>query len=857
MAGGVIELENSGIIDATNATPANAEGLPIVRFSVEESSQGVIRNLNGARIGHDGVTDGVVAIRGNGPGDTTVANDGAIYGDIDLRGARVGKIDNGFIPDSSTQTSRQRLIRGNIMLGGGADTVRNSGTIDGSIFTGSGADTILNFPGATISGDVGMGDGDDLFEQEGDGVLAGYLDMGSGADEADLAGTVAGVNLGSGDDLVRIRGELAMASNLVIDGAEGDDTVTFFGNNGSWDVSRFASIEGLIKDGGGTTTITGVWSGNAALGNRIENGRLEIAGNGDLYGSTLVQARGELIVNGVMRGAVEVEDGGILAGMGSIGTADAFAAGNRYAVTNHGIVSPGTFAAGSEIGTLNIYGDFFHRAGGLLEIELGAPGVNDILRVHGATTLDGDVQFVPLDASALGTYTFLYSTGGLTGQFATLNPDQQASQGLMFTYALDYSQPGQVSVNVTRTGTNPDPNPNPDPDPDPNPDPDPDEEPNEPEPSIEDVIDSLNDNQNEILEAFLSDGAFTSDLALVRSTLDRIDPSKAANALASFSGEIYGVTPAIAAESGNVFSRLLRNRMAGERSGTRGTDGEARSDRSEHGTAFWLQGIGTFGEVNGNENSSPYDYDIRGTAIGFDRAFGDSGRLGLAGGYTSTSVDQDQLGAHGEIESWHVGAYGTFNLSNAFIDVQASYAAHDIDARRTLITGNTSSRTALGATSADELRGSVRAGLNLGSDRFGVRPIVSLGYAGVSQDGFTETGAGDAGLIVQSNDYEALTGAIGVELDWTLPIAGGALRPFADLTLSHDFVQDGWVSQSRMIGGGRAFRIAASEPGETAALATVGIAGTVGRAEFRLSYGLEAREDLTSHAVTGGLTVRW
>jgi uncharacterized protein with beta-barrel porin domain len=360
----------------------------------------------------------------------------------------------------------------------------------------------------------------------------------------------------------------------------------------------------------------------------------------------------------------------------------------------------------------------------------------------------------------------------------------------------------------------------------------------------------LTENQQAVYDAFVAPGAFTTDLAQVRASVDQIDPARAADALDSFSGEIYADTPAVAAQAGSAFARLVDNRMAGARMGI--STAQTQTENG-HGVVFWLQGIANFGSAGSRRGAHAYGFDIGGAAAGLDASLGEGIRGGIAAGYSHTSLDVHGLASHAKTDSYHLGGYVTANFARGFLDAQASYGHHAIHARRRIITGNSTTRQANGSTDANEFRASLKAGADVGTAAISVRPVASLSYDHVGQGGFVEKGAGDAGLAVHGNRFEALTAGGGVELS-----GRGALVPFADLSVTQDLIQHGWASTAQMIGGGSTFRVGGSRAGRTAGVAKLGIAGAIAPgATFRLSYGLEARKDLTVHSVSGGLSFRW
>lgn len=115
-------------------------------------------------------------------------------------------------------------------------------------------------------------------------------------------------------------------------------------------------------------------------------GSQELSGTNTYTGLTRIE-EGTLIVNGSLAGAMRVEEGGILKGIGSI-------AGD---VENLGTISPG-----QSIGTLHFLSNY-SNPGGNYAVEVNGAGQSDLIDVTGTATLNGGTVVV---SSVDGTYRF-------------------------------------------------------------------------------------------------------------------------------------------------------------------------------------------------------------------------------------------------------------------------------------------------------------------------------------------------------------------------------------------------------------------------------------------------------------------
>lgn len=218
-------------------------------------------------------------------------------------------------------------------------------------------------------------------------------------------------------------GALQITNSQAITGLEGIGTLT--GNltiNNASDFTYAGAIGGsgaLTKAGAGTQTLSGA----------------------STYTGTTAVSGGVLRVDGTHTGGgtYTLSGTGVLAGSGTI---------SANVVSTGGTVAPGSSAGTLSLGSLSLDG------ASTLNFDLGAPGVvgggvNDLVQVAGALTLDGTLNVTPLAGFGLepgkgyGVYT-LFTYGSLTDNGLTLN---LASLPLGYDYRL-YTGGGQVVLMV-------------------------------------------------------------------------------------------------------------------------------------------------------------------------------------------------------------------------------------------------------------------------------------------------------------------------------------------------------------------------------------------------------------------------
>lgn len=769
------------------------------------SSEGGRRRIaNGASFVTGDLTGGIEAIEGNillSTGDDEILNGGSIIGAIDT-GAGWDRIDN----------LTAGTIVGDIELGLGEDGIYNSGTIEGWLNFGGGSDSLENEVGGVVRGDVFFGGGDDMLYNAG--LLDAAVSFAEGADRFILAGRlVRGADLGDGDDTLELRQGQTIADTAVIAGGFGDDLLLATGSM-TLDGRNVIEFERFAKTGAGDLTLGGDF--DFATSMSVEAGLLHLTQGSTLAGG-LLTLEGAYLLDGSHDGDILVRGG--LYGDGRII--------GDHLLRNAGVIAPGRFLNGSaqpSIGKLTVLGDYTQEANGSLNIELGAPGSNDVLDVSGFAQLGGTIRFVPLDLANVGEYTFLLAAGGIRDTFSNVD-----GQGLFFNYEVSYA-PNSVSVKLSSV-TPPPPPPPPLPPP--------------PPPMLE-VINGLTPNQAAVRGAFVSRGAFTPDLALVRAELNDIEPERAPAALDSLSGEAYLAAPVSAAVAQSRLARETFER-AQRLNGTAPLDGA------------WAYAFGASDRVDGDRLHSGTRGETTGLVVGADRSVGSNLRLGVVMETSNTDLDQDRTRAEVQLRSLVLGLHGSLTAGPLQVHAAASHGAHQVDAKRRLTTGPNSERVARGETDASGLLLDIAVSPSETAPDGVLSPYVGLSYATIDQDPFRETGAGDAGLNFSETEYRVMTLRAGLAAKWSVDLDGGRRLSFgARVGAGEDLVQEGRTARPELVGGGGRFSIEGERPAKTEISGGAWVSGEVAAGwSLSGSYGFGARSNAFSQTASIGLRYAW
>lgn len=314
----------------------------------------------------------------------------------------------------------------------------------------------------------GQGGDDSLTLEPGGSLIStsgnGYIMLRAGADTVTFnGGTLSGMmwmDFGAGNDQLVFNAAPTGTTQLL--GESGTDSITL-NNSGSYALDNLVSNWEVLTMSGTAWTLTGATSntfsdainlnsGNLTLDDSADmtlagaltgTGTLTKSGSHTLYltgvsphtGTIHVQ-NGQLTVNGSISSNVQIADGAILAGGGSLGSATV----------------DGTLAPGNSPETLIVNGDLIFLGTSVLEFELDTAGVvgsnvNDLVQVNGNLTLDGTLNITDLGNYGPGTYRLFNYTGALTDNGLVIG-----LQPAGFTASIDTSIPGQINLTVSALG---------------------------------------------------------------------------------------------------------------------------------------------------------------------------------------------------------------------------------------------------------------------------------------------------------------------------------------------------------------------------------------------------------------------
>jgi outer membrane autotransporter protein len=198
---------------------------------------------------------------------------------------------------------------------------------------------------------------------------------------------------------------------------------------------------------------------------------------------------------------------------------------------------------------------------------------------------------------------------------------------------------------------------------------------------------------------------------------------------------------------------------------------------------IWLKSDYARGSQGASGNYDGYSNRISGLSIGYDTRPDANSIVGMALGYNSAKVQQNDFrsGDTATIGSTILSAYAGYNLTQeAFVDASLSHGWQDFDSSRAAIVG----RTANANYNGTQWLGRLTAGYRFQLDDAvtTLTPMLNYEQANMRQKAYAETNAGDIGLNMASQSNNRKQTSLGLRYSTQTYAGGMQIKP--EVTLS-------------------------------------------------------------------------
>lgn len=776
---------------------------------------------------------------------------------------------------SLEQSMQDRINDGGLFIGGGGLMVTNAGELyatAGSIdsFSSAGVATatvtglgsLIEFDGGDLI--VGGVHNGSLTISAGGQVSSGTSVLGAGADASGIA-TVTGHRNGEtslweidGDLTV---GELGTAQLNITDGGQvsvsghgaigtGQGSAGHVLVSGRVDLTDQASERSQLEFGGNLTVGHGAGGGAAPLSDisatlELLNGGRIVVGSG--VGSVIVNNSGLLRGNGRIDGSVQL-----------LGHIEPGMPGQKLTIGGNLLTHAGSVIQIQYSDRLADLSTMFPNLNPELVNELKSAGV---IAVEGQAVLaDGTVlRVVKVSGQATPGDEIIVVHAQSGGMNPAAPPEFDIADSFLVTWSPDVIEDaGQQYLRLIA-------------------------EVNEPE--LEDFLSGLTGDIAKVGKALAEGEIF--------SLLTQIDPDNPEPALRPLLPTQHGATALHAVRTSQFYNSTFGLEMAALRTGIRsGNPGQPDSprlfstalmdnreaiaravhaiDNANESIALgmmqtdalagtwggYLGGMGNWDRVDSGGDRIGHRATVWGVQGGVHHHLSRDLLLGVAAGYMWSDLKFRDGRGEAEVETLRVGPYASFTPGggNLFIDASATWGWHRNEVDRETMAGTASS-----SYDAYDISAFGQVGYDLPvHERTVLTPAIGVDYMHLRTESFSESGAGDANLRLDSRTHDSLRLRIGATLSHVLEFDDTTIVPEIFAGWSYEFLDTDVDLRSRFAAGGPAFATRSEGVGRDSILVSGGLSAMAGTAmTLFVRYEGEFQSDRTSHAVIGGLDIRF
>lgn len=317
--------------------------------------------------------------------------------------------------------------------------------------------------------------------------------------------------------------------------------------------------------------------------------------------------------------------------------------------------------------------------------------------------------------------------------------------------------------------------------------------------------------------------------------------SQAASIIGSLSPDAYASLAAI--DTGAGFKNQLTYRL------TR-LPGAAASDVA---TGAWIKAYGVSQNIDANSGAGKLSGTTVGTSLGWDVAI-DNFVVGIAAGYSRTTIDTAAKSFDGAINAYQVGAYaeGTWNALYVNATLWADFGNGHVNRALTSI-----DRVATASVKPSEFRADIEGGWRFTYNTTGITPYLNLSVRDAKLDNVSETGAGGLGYKLSNIGSTLFTPTLGVRFDDKWSVSNFvSVEPLVGLGIAFQPKLDDITAQ--FVGGGSAFQVNGAVDSNVAFTPDVGLNILLGRSvSLQLAYSGAISSNRSSHGGWIGLRGNW
>lgn len=376
------------------------------------------------------------------------------------------------------------------------------------------------------------------------------------------------------------------------------------------------------------------------------------------------------------------------------------------------------------------------------------------------------------------------------------------------------------------------------------------------------------------------------DLQFIRDELDLLPTEDAVRgAMNQLIGDIYG-TLAVAElqHTSHVFSQLrqqtggtmnavglndqyVSNMWGAQTSGDDEVDFEyefARAQCMEAQSLYqnegWISGYALNGNLFSDNNASAADLRLGGTQFGVAEYLDPTTKVGFFGAYGNSLLRTAPTNQSMNIENVLLGLFLQKDTETDYFLAAVAGGNDHFNSTRQIMFGGVN-RVASADFNGQQVAAYLEKGLKLDTETLRIRPMFAMQYVNIHQNGFAETGAGAANLVVAGEQFNSLRSILGTSLA-AVPCetpTGWMITPDAHIAWQHEYLDtNNLVSSGLIAAAPPTFGTQGLDLGRDFLFTGAGLSLSPNQAlNFRVGYDAQLNNNETLHVGSGTVTLLW
>lgn len=214
-------------------------------------------------------------------------------------------------------------------------------------------------------------------------------------------------------------------------------------------------------------------------------------------------------------------------------------------------------------------------------------------------------------------------------------------------------------------------------------------------------------------------------------------------------------------------------------------------DYLPEGLGIYLNGVGSFGHRDSEDEELGFDYRNLGFTMGSDYRVSDTAIVGGAFSYLNSLQDFNSNKGEIDVNTVAFSGYAAKQIQNFYVNAIATYAHAEVDLEREInYGGGAVDRTAKGDTSSDEFSIAAGGGYEFEYQGLTYGPMMEWEWIWLEIRSFTESGADGLNLEHSHDSMTSATVDLGLEGSFPISTRFGVVVPQLTVAWAHQFEDD-------------------------------------------------------------------